>query len=83
MGSLNPFKKPKMPAPVVFKPAPLPPIVQEPITQEAKGDDIDASIEEQKERLRKQRGRAATILTRSGATGDDSTGVATKRLLGS
>ena len=77
MGSLNPFKKPKVrtPAPVAAPPATP--------TLEESAEEISLAQKKSKERRRKQRGRAATILSRGeGVLGDDSAGLATKRLLG-
>lgn len=76
MGSLNPFKKPKMPAP--------PPLPKE-VTQspEEKAAMIAEQQEADKKKRYSQRGRAATMLTGGrGVMGDDSSGLATKRLLG-
>lgn len=71
MGSVNPFKKPK-----VHKPPPLPP-------PPAPVGPSDEEIKEQQEGDRKrrltQRGRAATILSKES---EDTGGLATKKLLG-
>lgn len=71
MGSLNPLKQPS--SPKLETPPPVP-------TAGNSAEDIAKAEAEALERLKKQRGRAATIL--SGASGDDSSGVATKALLG-
>jgi len=71
MGGLNPFSKPKMPA---IEPVKIP-------TKEESAEDIAKAQEEEKKRLRTQRGRAATILNKPEIVGDDS-GLATKKLLG-
>lgn len=68
MGKLNPFSKPKMPA------QPKPPTVEE---QRASAAEAHTAA---KKRAWAQRGRGATML--GGAMGDDSSGLATKRLLG-
>lgn len=83
MGSLNPFRKPKAPAPVVIqRPQPVAPVEAAP-TKENATEEISAAQEEEKKRLKKQRGRAATMLTGGrGVMGDDSSGLATKKLLG-
>lgn len=83
MGSLNPFKKPKAPAPVVIqKPPPVVPAEVAP-SQVNNAEDIGDAQEDEKQRLKKQKGRAATILTGGkGVLGDDSSGLATKKLLG-
>jgi len=68
MGAL--FKKPKMPKPLPRQDVPEP--------------DVEAETQKELERLKKQRGRTATILTR-GVMGDDSassSGLATRKLLG-
>jgi hypothetical protein len=85
MGSLNPFKKVKAPAPVkISSPAALPIAVAAP-TAENNAENIAKSQAEEKERLKKQKGRAATMLTGGrGVLGDDTTsgGIATKTLMG-
>ena len=73
MGSLNPFKKPK-----VYTPEPLPSMPAE-VTLSA----ADQAAQQEKDRLKRlsQQGRASTILTQN--TSDTSTsGLATKALLG-
>ena len=73
MGKLNPFKKPSMPRVAQVK---------EP-TAEEKAAEVAAAQEKEKQRRFSQRGRAATMLTGGqGVMGDDSSGLATKRLLG-
>ena len=70
MGSLNPFKKPKAPPPVIIRRPEAPP-VQDTVKE------VGEAVGDEKERLKKQRGRAATILTGGrGSLGDDG-GVAT------
>lgn len=80
MGGLNPFSRPKpAPAPAALLPPPPPPAPKVEDTQ-AEGSE---SKEEQRRRLAQQKGRAATLLTGSkGVVGDDSSGLATKKLLG-
>ena len=69
MSSLNPFKKPKIKAPEIAK--------------KDNTKDIAAAQARELERAKTQRGRAATLLTSGrGVTGDDTTGAATKMLLG-
>lgn len=69
MSSLNPFKKPKMKVPDVPK------VDNTKAVAEAQAQEL--------ERSKTQRGRAATLLTSGrGVYGDDSTGLATKTLLG-
>lgn len=79
MGSLNPFSKPKVPAPAPiqkFEPIAVP-------TEKDNQADISRAQAEEKERRKTQRGRAATMLTGGkGVMGDDSSGLATKTLLG-
>lgn len=73
MGSLNPFKKPKMPE---VKQIEVP-------TEKNSAKDLSQAAEDEKQRRKNQKGRAATILSnQKGILGDDSSGVATKRLLG-
>lgn len=67
MGALNPFKKPKMPG--------MGPLPKTPGPSDA---EIAKAQQAELERMRKQRGRAATMM----ATGDDGAGIATKKLLG-
>lgn len=83
MGGFNPFKAPKAPAPVPIQmPAPLPVAVAAPTADNSAADLAKAQADE-KERLKKQRGRAATMLTGGqGVMGDDTSGMATKKLLG-
>jgi hypothetical protein len=84
MGKLNPFKAPKVPkAARIVAPAPIPVAVAAP-TVDNSAEDIAKSQAEEKERLKTQRGRAATLLTGGkGVLGDDTTsGLATKKLLG-
>ena len=80
MGSLNPFKKPKVPRPAPiqkFDPIAVP-------TEKDNAAEIAKAQEEEKERRKTQRGRAATMLTGGqGVMGDDTSGLATKTLLGS
>jgi len=77
MGSLNPFKKPKVQTPAPVAAAPATPTLTE------SAEEISLAQEEGKQKRRKQRGRASTILSRDeGVLGDDSAGLATKRLLG-
>jgi len=77
MGSLNPFKKPKVQTPTPVAAAPATPALTE------SAEDIALAQEEGKQKRRKQRGRASTILSRDeGVLGDDSAGLATKTLLG-
>jgi len=65
------------------RPAPLPPApAPVPTIKDVRAEGSEAK-EEQRRRLASQRGRASTILTSpQGVQGDDSAGVATKRLLG-
>lgn len=79
MGSLNPFKSPKAPAPApIIMPAPV-----EVATVDNSAEEIAKAQAAEKERLKKQRGRAATMLTGgAGVMGDDTSGLATKTLLG-
>lgn len=81
MGSL--FSKPKAPAIApVRMPAPVTPAQAAP-TAANSAEEIAKAQAAEKERLRRQQGRAATILTgRRGTMGDDSSGLATKTLLG-
>jgi hypothetical protein len=83
MGKLNPFSAPKPPTPApIAMPAPIPVAVAAP-TAENSAEQIAKSQAEEKERLKKQRGRAATLLTGGqGVMGDDTSGLATKTLLG-
>lgn len=82
MGSLNPFSKPK-PQPISL-PTVEPTAAAAPTLQNSAADIAKAQADETTQ-LKKQRGRAATILT-SGrrVAGDDSSsgGLATKALLG-
>lgn len=74
MGGLNPFAKPKVPLPA---PAPAAPTAANSAADLAKAQAAEL------EKMRKQRGRAATMLTGGqGVTGDDTSGLATKALLG-
>ena len=68
MGSLNPFKKPKMP--------------EVKMPEDTSKADLAKAEEEDLRRRKEQRGRAATLLTSKGSNGDDSYGVGTKALLG-
>jgi len=83
MGSLNPFKKPKAAAITPIKmPDPIPVATAAP-SAENSADQIAKAQADEKERLKKQRGRAATLLTGGkGVMGDDTSGVATKTLMG-
>lgn len=80
MGSLNPFSKPKVPKPAVIQ-QPTP--IDNPApSKESSAEEIAAAQEKEKQRLKKQKGRAATLLTGGqGVMGDDS-GLATKKLMG-
>ena len=75
MGSINPFSKPKIPAP--------PPVPKGPSDA-----DLAAASERDKQGRRQQMGRASTILSGSdvskigGVLGDDTSGLATKKLMG-
>lgn len=83
MGSLNPFKAPKPPAPVAIQAPPPPAPIEAAPTVENAAPEIARSQDEEKARRKTQKGRAATILTSGkGVLGDDSSGVATKKLLG-
>ena len=74
MGNLNPFAKPKISVPTVSTDAP---------SSANSAEELAAAQQKEMDRLRKQKGRAATIATSSrGVTGDDSSGYATKTLLG-
>ena len=76
MGSLFGSKPKPPPAP---KPLPPPPV---PTVEDVQKEGSEAK-EDERRRLALQRGRGATILTGArGVVGDDSTGLATKRLLG-
>jgi hypothetical protein len=81
MGKLNPFSAPKAPTPApIVMPAPVP--VAAP-SAENSAEAIAKAQADEKERLKKQRGRAATMLTGGqGVMGDDTSGLATKTLLG-
>jgi hypothetical protein len=66
-----------------FKPSK--PKVPEPVkvpTRENSAADIAAAAEEDKQRRAAQAGRASTLLSGRGVVGDDTTGLATKKLLG-
>jgi hypothetical protein len=68
----------------LFSPAvpKLPPPVTTP-TREKSAAEISAAAEDDKQRRASQAGRASTILSKGqGALGDDTTGLATKKLLG-
>lgn len=74
MGSLNPFKKPKISTPKV-----------QPLPEGPSDEEVAKASQDELEQLRKQRGRASTILTSGqGVMGDDSavSGLATRRLMG-
>ena len=84
MGKLNPFRAPSAPAPApIAMPAPIPVAVAAP-SAENSAESIAKAQAEEKERLKTQKGRAATLLTGGkGVLGDDTTsGLATKKLLG-
>ncbi|TXH10039.1 MAG: hypothetical protein E6R04_06305 [Spirochaetes bacterium] len=83
MGNLNPFSKPKTPKPAqIIAPSPVPAAVAAP-TEDNSAQDIAKAQAAEKERLKRQRGRAATLLTGGrGVMGDDTSGLATKTLLG-
>lgn len=66
------FLKPKKPKPL---PAPKVP------TEKESAEDLSRAAEDEKQRRKYQKGRASTILSK-GVQGDDSTGLATKKLLG-
>lgn len=74
------FKAPKYTPPP--PPAPPPPPPPAPVVENTV-EDTAAAKEEDRAVRRTQRGRAATLLTSGqGVLGDDSSGVATKKLLG-
>jgi len=74
MGSINPFSKPKVPQSQTPTPAP---------NRENSATMLAKSQADEMERLRKQRGRAGTMITGGkGIAGDDMGGFATKSLLG-
>lgn len=88
MGAIKNFFSPPKPqaAPIVM-PAPLPAPVQAQNVQAPSKDNSAADLakaeEKERRRLLKKKGRSATILTsNTGVTGDDSSGLSTKRLLG-
>lgn len=72
LSSLNPFAKPKIPTIQLPKAVKAAPTSADPAAQQASQDEL--------QRLKKQRGRAATVLNK--VQGDDSSGLATKTLLG-
>lgn len=77
MGQLNPFSKPKIATPAPVAPPPATPTAAE------SAADIALAQEESKQKRRRQAGRAATILSAGESVlGDDSAGLATKKLLG-
>lgn len=76
MGGLNPFQKPKIPKPVIPKPAPLPP----PVTVDTRAEDLRKAEEAELQRMKRQRGRAGTILLKD--TSESATGGTAKTLLG-
>lgn len=74
MGGLNPFAKPKVNLPA---PAPAAPTAANSAADLAKAQELEL------EKMKKQRGRAATMLTGGqGVGGDDAAGYASKKLLG-
>lgn len=82
MGSFNPFKMVKS-----LVSGPATPKAPEPVkipTEQESAADIAQAAEEEKQRRKTQKGRAATILSR-GVLGDDTSsgaGLATKKLMG-
>lgn len=86
MGNIfSPPKPPPRPPAPALPPAPEPTPVQAEVKDSAEAKRV---AEEDRKRLRQQRGRVATVLAgrpslgREGAVGDDSSGLATKKLLG-
>lgn len=73
MGGMNPFAKPKIPVPQVQAPAP---------TASNSAPDLAVAQAAEIAKMKKQRGRAATMLTGGQGIIDDSAGIATKALMG-
>ena len=76
------FSAPKPPPAPVYVPPPEP--TAPPPTEDNSADELAQASADAKDKARKQKGRAATLLTGGqGTLGDDSSaGVATKKLLG-